>query len=82
MSVFNKAITFEKSLKTFVLDIFDKDVDAEGFIVEKEDPKQKVLTRDGEEIKKREFAGVRKGSEIFFKSDISSLIRLCDDLSR
>lgn len=75
-------ITFDDSAKAFILETFDKEVDSEGYIVEKNNPKQKVLTRHGEEIKLEDFAGIVKGSEVFVKSDLVSLIELADALKR
>jgi hypothetical protein len=72
-------ITFEESAKTEILSFFDKNVDEQGFIVEK-DTNQRVVTPDGEEIILEEFAGIKKGSEIFIKSDLPSLINLADTL--
>lgn len=71
-------ITFEKSTKELILSFFDKIVDKDGFIVEKGDITQRVLTPDGEEITLDEFAGIRKGSEIFIKSNLPSMIELVD----
>jgi len=71
-------ITFEKSAREDVLSFFDKTIDENGFIVEKEDPTQKVITPDGEEITIDNFAGIRKGSDIFIKSDLNSLINLTE----
>lgn len=73
-------ITFDASAKRDILDLFNKAVDEEGYIVEKNNSTQKVLTFDGEEIKVEQFAGIRKGSEIFIKSDLVSLINLADIL--
>lgn len=73
-------LTFDKQARRFVLDIFDKQVDMHGFVVEKNNPGQKVLTPDGEELEENQFAGVKKGSEIYIKSDILSLIKLYDSL--
>lgn len=73
-------ITFEKSAKEQILYFFDKAVDEEGFIVEKSDIDQRVVTPDGEEVTLEEFAGIRKGSEIFIKSDLPSIIDLIDKL--
>lgn len=70
------AITFEKSAKEAILSIFDKIVDNEGFVVEK-DTGQRVLTYDGEEIRLEEFAGIGKNG-IFIKSDLPSLISYID----
>lgn len=75
-------IIFDESAKNFILDTFDKSTDAEGFLIEKANPSQRVLTKDAQEIKKDQFAGIRKGSEIFIKSDLPSLIQLIDDLKR
>ena len=76
----NNIITFDVSVKKDILSFFGKTVDENGFLVEKEDFQQKVITQDGEEIKFDDFAGIRKGSEIFIKSDLPSLIDLMDKL--
>lgn len=76
------SLTFDRSAAPFVLDVFDKTVDAEKYVVEKSDTNQRVLTPKGEEIRMGEFAGVRKGSEIFIKSDIDSLIDAADHIGR
>jgi len=73
-------VTFDDSARDFILESFDKTVDGEGYIVERSNQTQRVLTPAGQEIKQDKFAGVRKGSEIFIKSDIVSLIELCDYL--
>lgn len=77
----SQIITFEASATKELLDFFDKAVDDEGYIVEKNNTEQKVLTADGELLQEKEFAGLMKGSEIFIKSDITSLINLADKLS-
>jgi hypothetical protein len=66
-------ITFDSSARDFVLEAFGKTI-RDGFIVERCQPKQRVLTPRGEDIPLSEFAGIRKGSAIFVKSDIVSLI--------
>jgi len=75
------AITFDKSAKEIILSFFDKVVDDEGFIVEKDDRTQRVITPEGEEMTLEEFGGIRKGSEIFIKSDLPSIIELVDKLA-
>jgi len=67
-------IVFDESLREDILSIFGKTIDADGIIIEKDDPSQRVLTKDGEDINIKEFAGVKRGSEIFIKSDLISLI--------
>lgn len=75
-----KIITFTPDLKRFILDALDKSVDAENFIVEKSAPTQRVVTPEGEEVKLDEFGGVRKGSMIFIKSGLVSMIKLSEKL--
>lgn len=69
-------ITFSEEAKEDLLDLFGKAVDDEGYIVEKDNPEQRVLTPKGEEIKLAEWCGIHKGSEVFIKSDTFSLIEL------
>lgn len=73
-------ITFNSILKRYILDIFNKDVDDRGMVVEKNNPLKKVFTPDGEELEISQFAGIKKGSEIYLKSDIFSLINLYDSI--
>lgn len=73
-------ITFDENSKEEILSCFGKTVDQEGYIIETDDPTMRVITPDGEEITVEEFAGIRKGSEIFIKSDLPSLIKLIDKL--
>jgi len=58
------------------LDFLDKTVDTEGMIVESENPTQRVLTAEGQEISFESFGGVRKGSEIFISNNLVSLMKL------
>lgn len=68
-------ITFNESSRNEILEAFGKTFDKERRIVEKSNPEQRVLTPDGEEINIDEFAGIIKGSQIFVKSDLPSLIK-------
>ena len=74
----NNFILFDESSKTKLLEVMDKAVDSNGLIVEKSNPIQKVKTKEGNNITKEEFAGVRKGSEIFIKNDLNSILDLAD----
>jgi len=69
-------LTFDESAKIEILNFMNKKVDEEGLIVEKDNPSQKVLSIEGEEVSIDEFGGVRKGSEVFIKGDLISLMRL------
>ena len=53
-------LTFDESVKEEILDLFDKSVDSEGFIVEKNNPQQRVLSKDGQEVNIKEFGGIKK----------------------
>jgi hypothetical protein len=72
----NCVLTFDESMKKEILSIFGKTVDNDGLIVEKDNPSQKVLSEDGQEVNIKEFGGIKKGSEIFIKNDLISLMRL------
>lgn len=72
-------VTFDAGSRDFVLDAFGKAARG-GFIVEKSDSNQKVLTPRGEEIPVQDFAGIRKGSAIFVKSDIVSLVEAAETI--
>ncbi|MFH1127426.1 MAG: hypothetical protein ABIG84_06045 [archaeon] len=72
----NTRITFTSSAKRDILDMLGKSVDNEGYIVEKGNPEQKVLTFDGEEINLDEFGGFQRGSEVFIKNNVVSLMKL------
>lgn len=69
-------ITFDKSAKEEILDCLNKKVSKNNLIVEKGNPEQSVLTFEGEELTLEEFGGVQKGSEVFIKNDLVSLMRL------
>jgi len=69
-------IVFDNSSKNFILDLFDKKVDKEGFIVEKANEKQRVITFELEELKLDKFGGIQKGSEIFIEDNFISIFRL------
>lgn len=73
-------ITFDKFARQFILESFNKDLDLDGYIVEKSNPEQRVLSPNGDVIRENEFAGVKKGSEVFIKSDLLSIIELSDQL--
>ncbi|MEP7166900.1 MAG: hypothetical protein ABI758_02905 [Candidatus Woesebacteria bacterium] len=63
-----------KESKSFVLSLFDKTIDNEGYIIEQKS-KKRVLSADGQEITLEEFGVIKNGSEIFAKDDIAALVR-------
>lgn len=69
-------ITFDESAKELILSFFDKVVDNDGLIVEKNDRTKRILASDGKDIKISEFAGMKDG--IFSRNDISSILSLVE----
>jgi len=73
-------ITFDQSAKVGILDIFDKKVGKNNIIMEKKSPHNPVLTSGlqfiGEELTLEDFGGIQKGSQIFIKKDLISLMKL------
>lgn len=67
--------------RRLVLDAFGKTVAKNGIIAEAQNPNQPVLTPHGDEIALDEFGGVVRGSTVFLKSDIDSVIEAVDRLS-
>lgn len=59
--------------KLFILQAIGKEVDEEGYVIDSE-TKERALLPSGEELLFKDFAGAKKGSEIFIKSDITSLV--------
>ena len=74
-----KTITFNQSARGFILSALDKKVDNEGYIVDASTDK-KVPSQNGTDITLQEFAGIIKGSEIYVKSDVVSLIEATDKI--
>ncbi len=69
-------LVFDKAVKKEILELLDKKVNDDNLIVEKGHPEQKVLTFDGEELSLEEFGGIQKGSEVFIKDNLISLMKL------
>ena len=63
-------------LVDLILEALDKTTDKEGYIVEKSNTKERVLTFEGKELKKEDFGGIEKGSEVFIENNLVSLINL------
>ena len=73
-----KTLAFDEASKKIILQLFDKAVDEQGFIFDMTTG-ERVLSPDGEEVPVRDFAGIRKGSEIFITKDLPSLIQFASD---
>lgn len=66
-------VIFDKHSKGWVLGIFNKSVDNEGFITEKDGTR--IWTPEGEDIKSSDLAIIKKGSTKFIAGDLSSLMK-------
>jgi len=62
---------------SLVLEAFGKSINENGIIIESA-TKEAVLTPDGEEIHFSKFGGLKKGSEIFLKDDLYSIMNLSE----
>lgn len=70
-------LLFTDAALPLVLEAFGKSIDPNGIIVETStgDP---VLTPEGETIEASKFGGIKKGSEIFMKDDLFSIMKLTE----
>jgi hypothetical protein len=73
-----KIIKFDSNSKKLILKALGKSIDKEGFIVEQDYTKQRVSSLNGEDVKLEDFGGYKKGSDVFIKKDIGSLIDFYD----
>ncbi len=73
-----KTITFNESTRDFVLSLFDKSTDEEGYIIENS-TKNRVLAPSGDEVHVDNFAGFAPGSEIVLTQDLPSLLQYANN---
>ena len=71
-------LTFDETTKREILEAFGFSVSPDGYIIEKENPEQKVPSSSGDPVRFDKFAGIQHGSLIFYESDLPSLIDLAD----
>jgi len=64
-------IVFSKKDAPKVLDIFNKGIDGEGYIIDQETG-LRIVSNEGEELLAEELGNILKGSEIFIKADPAS----------
>lgn len=68
-------ILFDRNGKDWILSVFDKSLDAEGFIIDNKTG-DKIMTPEGKEITGDQLAVIFKGSEKFVPGDLTSLMKL------
>lgn len=78
-----KTITFEDTTegKKALLQLFNKSVDQDGYIIEAQSGVRVVSPRN-EEVHIDDFAGIRPGSEIFITKDLPALLEQSEYLNR
>ncbi len=64
-------IVFSKKDVPKILDIFNKGVDDEGYITDKETG-LRIVSNEGEELLADDLGNILKGSEVFIKADPAS----------
>jgi len=77
----NGFIIFDSSAKKFILEVFGKTIDNENFIIDS-NTRERVLSINGEELTLDDFAGIGKGSLLFIKKDLPSIVELTDRLTK
>lgn len=72
-------IVFEESRTEYLLDLFDKEEDEEGYVFDPE--RGERVTRSGSDhpIKTEQLGVVGRGSEIFVKDEIDSIVEFVDE---
>ncbi len=68
-------IAFDDSSREFILDLFDKHINENGEVLEK-NTDEVVKSFEGNPLTVDEFGGVKKGSELFIENNVVSLFRL------
>lgn len=66
-------LVFDNELQDVVLGLLGKETNEEGFIIDENG--NQALTPQGQPVRSDEFGAIAKGSEIFIKKDIDSLIK-------
>ena len=69
-------ILFTESALPFILQMFGKEINKDGFIVES-NSNELVLTTQGETIKANELGGITKRG--FYKNDLHSIMELVEN---
>lgn len=72
-------IVFDDASRKIILQIFGKGIDNQGYIFDLK-TNQRVLSPEGNEVPIQDFAGIKKGSEIFITKDLPALLQQTADL--
>jgi hypothetical protein len=69
---------FNEQALPLILEIFGKTINDDGLIIDM-NTGEPILTPEGEFLTKEKFGGIKKGSEIFLKDDLLTVINLAED---
>lgn len=72
-------IVFEESRTDYLLDLFDKEEDDEGYIVDPESDQRVTPPGSDKPIKTGDLGVVGRGSEIFVKDEVDSIVEFVND---
>lgn len=67
-------IVFEESRLDYLLDLFDKEEDKEGYIIDPEEDRRVTPPGSSQPIKKEDLGVVGHGSEIFVEDEADSIV--------
>lgn len=68
---------FNEQALPFILEIFGKTINDTGFISDM-NTGEPIQTPEGDFLTKGKFGGIKKGSEIFLKDDLLTVIKLAE----
>ncbi len=71
-------ILFNEQSLPFILEIFGKTINEDGFIIDM-NTGEPIQTPEGDFLTKEKFGGIKKGSEIFLKDDLLTVIKLAEN---
>ncbi|KAA3649765.1 MAG: hypothetical protein DWP98_06455 [Bacteroidetes bacterium] len=73
----NPKIFFTPNTASLILEAFGKSQNSDGYLIDSS-TEELILTPENEEIHISKFGGLKKGSEIFLKNDLSTIINLVE----
>jgi hypothetical protein len=71
-------IVFEESRLEYLLDLFDKETDEEGYIVDSESGERVTPRESDRPIKAEDLGVVGRGSELFVRDEVDSIVEFVD----
>lgn len=74
----NATLFFDSHSLPFILRAFDYRIDQDGLIINSKSG-EPIQTPEGLELTQDQLGAIKKGSEIFLKDDIYSIIQLTED---